>query len=316
MSNKIVPSIYRAVIDDVIANIKPEFDDFGVSEEVLAELQSKWEAKVIASHVADFEPPAPPPAPAPAHTAYPPHPMHTMQHGHYPPHTAYAPPPHPMQVATQPHVKTEPVDGRYVLSGPQSMAQYGIPTLSGPQIPSRPVAPGQQVPSYPPINGARPPSAAGQAPPPPTARYPPAVATQPVAARIPQVDGSSASASTSRIPQVDGPSSSSSESPSPPPSQNNYAPRASHPSLPQPSLNSSPAKVDDSEAINSDLDDSDSDNEQEGIEGGTADTDIVFCTYDKVARVKNKWKCVLKDGMIHVNGKDYLFAKCTGEFEW
>jgi hypothetical protein len=31
----------------------------------------------------------------------------------------------------------------------------------------------------------------------------------------------------------------------------------------------------------------------------------------QVARVKNKWKCVLKDGMIHVNGKDYLFAKCT-----
>ncbi|TBU56184.1 hypothetical protein BD310DRAFT_932091, partial [Dichomitus squalens] len=64
----------------------------------------------------------------------------------------------------------------------------------------------------------------------------------------------SASASMSRIPQVHGPSSSSSESPSPPPSQNNYTPRASHPSPPQPSPNSAPAKVDDSEAINSDLD--------------------------------------------------------------
>lgn len=32
----------------------------------------------------------------------------------------------------------------------------------------------------------------------------------------------------------------------------------------------------------------------------------------QVARVKNKWKCILKDGMIHINGKDYLFAKCTG----
>ena len=31
-----------------------------------------------------------------------------------------------------------------------------------------------------------------------------------------------------------------------------------------------------------------------------------------MARVKNKWKCILKDGMIHVNGKDYLFSKCTG----
>jgi hypothetical protein len=32
----------------------------------------------------------------------------------------------------------------------------------------------------------------------------------------------------------------------------------------------------------------------------------------KVSRVRNKWKCTFKDGMIHINGKDYLFAKCTG----
>ncbi|KAI0645848.1 transcription factor IIA alpha/beta subunit [Trametes meyenii] len=294
MSNKIVPAIYRAVIDDVIANIKPEFDEYGVSEDVLAELQSKWEAKVIASHVADFEPaPAPqPPAPTP-HPSYPPHPMH-MAHGHYPPHTAYAqPPPHPMQ----PHVKTEPVDAsRYMLNA------YALPSLSGPQIPARSAMPAGQPVQYAPMTG-RPPNTAAQAPPPPTARYaaPPAVAPQP--------------APTARIPQVDGPSSSSSESPSPPPSQG-YAPRASHPSLPQPSQTSAASKEEDSEAINSDLDDSDSDVEQDGIEGGAADQDIVFCTYDKVARVKNKWKCVLKDGMIHINGKDYLFAKCSGEFEW
>jgi len=72
----------------------------------------------------------------------------------------------------------------------------------------------------------------------------------------------------------------------------------------------------DSEAINSDLDDSDTEGEEDAEEGGAGESDIVFCTYDKVARVKNKWKCILKDGMIHINGKDYLFAKCTGEFEW
>jgi transcription initiation factor TFIIA large subunit len=64
-------------------------------------------------------------------------------------------------------------------------------------------------------------------------------------------------------------------------------------------------------------------------EGAGEAGDYVFCTYDKVwafsqrkesrltfcskvQRVKNKWKCVLKDGMIHVNGKDYLFMKCNG----
>lgn len=83
------------------------------------------------------------------------------------------------------------------------------------------------------------------------------------------------------------------------------------------------------EAINSDLDDSDTGDEEDADEGGAGESDIVFCTYDKVcsflyldivpgcnflqvARVKNKWKCILKDGMIHVNGRDYLFAKCTG----
>ncbi|KAF7361693.1 Transcription factor IIA alpha beta subunit [Mycena venus] len=85
------------------------------------------------------------------------------------------------------------------------------------------------------------------------------------------------------IPQVDGPSDDSDDSATPPPA--------------------------------SDLDDSDT--EDEDLEDGAgANTDIVFCTYDKVARVKSKWKCILKDGMIHANGKDYLFSRCTGEFDW
>jgi len=33
------PTIYRAIIDDVVAAMKPEFDEYGVSEDVLAALQ-------------------------------------------------------------------------------------------------------------------------------------------------------------------------------------------------------------------------------------------------------------------------------------
>ena len=33
------PTIYRAVIDDVVAAIKSEFDEYGVGEDVLADLQ-------------------------------------------------------------------------------------------------------------------------------------------------------------------------------------------------------------------------------------------------------------------------------------
>lgn len=86
-----------------------------------------------------------------------------------------------------------------------------------------------------------------------------------------------------RIPQVDGPSESSEEeSPSPPPS-GAFAPRASHPSLPQPTPPQPPPANESEEAINSDLDDSDTEGEDEADEVASHDTDIVFCTYDKVS---------------------------------
>ncbi|KAK4691682.1 transcription initiation factor TFIIA large subunit, partial [Lecanoromycetidae sp. Uapishka_2] len=72
---------------------------------------------------------------------------------------------------------------------------------------------------------------------------------------------------------------------------------------------------DDEDAINSDLDDPD-DNviEEEQEEGRPAQ--IMLCTYDKVARVKNKWKCTLKDGVLTTGGKEYVFHRAQGEFEW
>ncbi|KAI1852084.1 hypothetical protein JX266_002937 [Neoarthrinium moseri] len=70
----------------------------------------------------------------------------------------------------------------------------------------------------------------------------------------------------------------------------------------------------DEDAINSDLDDSDDnvDDDDEDDDGGQ----IMLCMYDKVQRVKNKWKCVLKDGVLSVNGRDYVFHKASGEYEW
>lgn len=73
---------------------------------------------------------------------------------------------------------------------------------------------------------------------------------------------------------------------------------------------------DDENAINSELDDSDDD---AGGAMGDDDDDLgdsILCTYDKVQRVKNKWKCTLKDGVMSVNGKEWVFHKGMGEFEW
>ncbi len=59
----------------------------------------------------------------------------------------------------------------------------------------------------------------------------------------------------------------------------------------------------DEDAINSDLDDPNDivGQEEEDDEGAGQ---IMLCTYDKVQRVKNKWKCTLKDGVLTTNGKE------------
>ncbi|KAL9000168.1 MAG: hypothetical protein Q9169_001070 [Polycauliona sp. 2 TL-2023] len=60
---------------------------------------------------------------------------------------------------------------------------------------------------------------------------------------------------------------------------------------------------DDEDAINSDLDDPDDDVvEEDGDDSNQGQ--IMLCTYDKVQRVKNKWKCVLKDGILTTGGKE------------
>lgn len=73
-------------------------------------------------------------------------------------------------------------------------------------------------------------------------------------------------------------------------------------------------RISDDDEIGSDLDDSDDEDLDGGADGDN--DDMVLCLYDKVQRVKNKWKCVLKDGVASIDGRDYLFAKCNGEFEW
>lgn len=107
-----------------------------------------------------------------------------------------------------------------------------------------------------------------------------------------------------------------------------------------------------SDEIGSDLDDSDDEDHAGGEGGGEAlDGDTVLCLYDKVRgvsqekvfsdrcqirltltnaslatsrppfhwqvnRVRNRWKCILRDGVANIDGRDYLFSRCNTEFEW
>lgn len=66
----------------------------------------------------------------------------------------------------------------------------------------------------------------------------------------------------------------------------------------------------DEDAINSDLDDPDENVVDEGDEDAQQGQ-IMLCTYDKVQRVKNKWKCTLKDGVLTTGGKEYVMTAST-----
>ena len=66
----------------------------------------------------------------------------------------------------------------------------------------------------------------------------------------------------------------------------------------------------DEDAINSDLDDPDDDLDKEQDEGDDLG-ETMLCLYDKVQRVKNKWKCTLKDGILTTNQKEYVILHAT-----
>lgn len=59
---------------------------------------------------------------------------------------------------------------------------------------------------------------------------------------------------------------------------------------------------DDSE-IQSDSDDDDAEN-------------FILAQHDKVKKGSGKWKVSLKDGIIHCNGRDYLFSKGSCDLDW
>ncbi|XP_026417869.1 transcription initiation factor IIA large subunit-like [Papaver somniferum] len=72
---------------------------------------------------------------------------------------------------------------------------------------------------------------------------------------------------------------------------------------------------DDEPPLNENDDDDDLDGiDEEGEDQNTAH--LVLAQFDKVTRTKSRWKCQLKDGIMHINNKDILFTKANGEFDF
>ena len=66
----------------------------------------------------------------------------------------------------------------------------------------------------------------------------------------------------------------------------------------------------DEDAINSDLDDPE--DPVDDTDEMSPNQEVMLCTYDKVQRVKNKWKCTLKDGILVTGGKEYVTCLLQG----
>lgn len=72
----------------------------------------------------------------------------------------------------------------------------------------------------------------------------------------------------------------------------------------------------DTDEVGSELDDSDDDYLISEGEDDGPDENLMLCLYDKVTRTKARWKCSLKDGIVTLNRKDFTFKKAQVEAEW
>ncbi|PON75608.1 IIA transcription factor [Parasponia andersonii] len=79
---------------------------------------------------------------------------------------------------------------------------------------------------------------------------------------------------------------------------------ASTPAIPAPD---DVGEDDDDEPPLNENDDDDLDDVDQGEELNTQH--LVLAQFDKVTRTKSRWKCTLKDGIMHINNKDILFNK-------
>jgi transcription initiation factor TFIIA large subunit len=73
------------------------------------------------------------------------------------------------------------------------------------------------------------------------------------------------------------------------------------------------SRGEDIDELNSDLDDDDED--ALIVEDETA-TDLALCQYEKVSRVRTRWRGILRAGIIHIGRSDYCFSRANIDFDW
>jgi len=64
------------------------------------------------------------------------------------------------------------------------------------------------------------------------------------------------------------------------------------------------------------LNSGDDDSELSGEQLSAPSSNLIVCQYETVNHKRNKWALKLKHGMMHINGKDYVFKQATGDLQW
>ena len=72
-----------------------------------------------------------------------------------------------------------------------------------------------------------------------------------------------------------------------------------------------------SDTIGSDLDDSEEESDiDDDEEAGEDNMPLMLCLYDKVSRTKNKWRSNMSHGIVCIDGREWVFERGNGEYEW
>ncbi|CAJ2660919.1 transcription initiation factor IIA subunit 1-like isoform X2 [Trifolium pratense] len=335
--------VYIDVIEDVMTKVRDEFvNNGGPGEEVLRELQAIWESKMMQAGavVGPIERTNGPNKPTP-----PVHDLNVPYEGNEEYETPTAEilfPPTPLQTPIQTPLPGTGETPSYNIPTGQSDYSSGNDTGANADLKGGRTGPYMQPPS-PWMMNQRPPLDVNVAYVEGRDEADRGASNQPTT----QVCGGSISfssqhtnskgkipanlerlASSSRIPQLDGPIPYEDDVLSTPNIYNyggvysedyNIANTPAPPEVPV----STPALVAQNEVVNDDEDDepplneNDDDDLDDLDQGDDQNTShLVLAQFDKVTRTKSRWKCTLKDGIMHINNKDILFNKANGEFDF
>ncbi|XP_077522570.1 transcription factor IIA L isoform X3 [Amblyomma americanum] len=315
-----VPKLYRSVIEDVINGVKDVFLDEGVDEQALQELRQIWEKKLLESKAID-----PPDHPVPTQVTR-------------PQATATATLQPTTQITRQPTIQTaQPLTiGPNGLVQP-TLVQYHPPLRGSPALVDQKLTitlPGQATVMSSPaaaaalalhpdvaasliqggvINVSDRPAATTAGP----LQFHPVVTlaggaytTATAAGQMPTqvVTAAAPQPGVGGVVQLDGVQDTSDEDEDE--DEFNEDEEEGNEDGPQEDENED-GPQEEVEPLNSDDDVSD----EEATENFEIDN-VVVCQYDKISRSRNRWKFHFKDGIMNLQGKDYVFQKAIGDAEW